>query len=70
MTPGAAPPLCDATKPNVDMTPNTRPRHQLTSVAVGARDDDPSEADPTQGARHRVSESSGVIVKHIGVNRG
>ena len=51
LTPGAPPPFCNATKPNVDMTSNTTSRHQPTIVAVGARDDHPGEADPPQG-RH------------------
>ena len=44
-------------------------RHQPTIVAVGARDDHPSEADPQEGARHRIAEGSGVVVEHIGINR-
>ena len=69
LTPGAPPSFCDATKPNVDMTSNTTPRYQSTSVAVGARDDHPGEADPQEGARHRIAEGSGVVVEHIGINR-
>ena len=46
------------------------PHHQPTSVAVGARNDHPGEADRPEGTWHSVVEGSGVVVEHIGVDRG
>ena len=46
------------------------PHLQPTSVAVGARNDHPSEADRPEGTWHSVVEGSGLVVEHIGVDRG